>query len=599
MNLRILAVWMVLIGPSPQRSLPFVQPNDNRTPAGTWRGDTLHLALVVQMAVWHPEADAGPAITVAAFGEEGGAPQIPAPLIRVPAGTVIDATIRNALTDSTLIIRGLYTHPATAIDSIVVSPGATGHVVFAAGAPGTYLYDADAGVQDTLVEREQLGGALVVDSAGARTDDRIFVMNIWGDMVDSSRYGNALTINGKSWPYTERITLAVGDTARWRWVNATGRNHPMHLHGFYFLVQRHGTPLADTAFIPARQRLVVTEELRPGATMTIAWSPTRPGNWLFHCHIAFHVLPGDAELSAGPSIMHDGQHMAGLILGIVVPSPPKWRAPARSRPRRVTLAISELPRHRDSLRTIGVAIADHDAALPPARSPGPVLVVTREQPTDVTVINHLAQTSAIHWHGIELESYSDGVAGWSGAPGRLAPFIAPGDSFVAHLTLPRAGTFIYHTHLNDFSQLTAGLYGAIVVLEPGQRFHPATDHVFVVGWDGPADPPRIAVNGDIDSTPGSLELSAGVTHRLRFVNIGPAQLVRVSVLRDSTPVMWRPLAKDGMNLPPAQTTPRASGMLVRVGETFDAAISPEPGTYVVTVALPTGRPVYHRVLRVR
>ena len=40
---------------------------------------------------------------------------------------------------------------------------------------------------------------------------------------------------------------------------------------------------------------------------------------------------------------------------------------------------------------------------------------------------------------------------------------------VAHLTLKRAGTFIYHTHLNDLYQISTGLYGPIIVLEPGQR----------------------------------------------------------------------------------------------------------------------------------
>lgn len=597
----IVSYWVaclcLLLGAAP--TLPVVQANDNRTPAGTRRGDTLHLALVVQMAVWHPEADDGPAITVAAFGEEGKAPQIPAPLIRVPAGTIIDATVRNALTDSTLTVRGLNAHPVAAPDSFRVAPGATGHVVFAAGAPGTYAYAAVMGIEDTLVERELLGGALVVDAAGARTDDRIFVMNIWGTPIDSVDYANALAINGKSWPYTERLTLALGDTARWRWVNATIRNHPMHLHGFYFRVDSHGSPGTDTIYTPEQRRLAVTEELRPYATMAIAWSPARPGNWLFHCHIAFHAVPGAAELDPHAPDMHGERHMAGLILGITVPPPTGWREPARDRTRRVTFAISELPRHggKDTLRTVGVAIADAGASLPAPSSPGPVLVVTRDQPTDITVVNHLAQSTAIHWHGIELESYSDGVAGWSGAPGRLAPSIAAGDSFVAHLTLPRAGTFIYHTHMHDLSQLTAGLYGPIVVLEPGQRFDPATDHVFTVGWDGPAPPLRIVVNGDSVAPP--LVLAAGKTHRLRFVNIGPAQLVRLSLFQDSTRVAWHPLAKDGVAPPPWLATPRPANMLLRVGETFDAAFDPSPGTYRLVVCRPDGFVFYSRVLTVR
>src|SRR5207248_3072089 len=164
------------------------------------------------------------------------------------------------------------------------------------------------------------------------------------------------------------------------------------------------------------------------------------------------------------------------------------------------------------------------------------LVLTRDQPTDITVVNHLREPTSVHWHGLELESYSDGVPGWSGSASQLAPSIAPRDSFVARLTLHRAGAFIYHTHLNDLEQLTSALYGAIVVLEPGRRFDPSTDHVFVTGWDGPEDPPHLVVNGDTLSEP--LELAAGVRHRFRFVNIGVASRSRFSILRDSTPAQW-------------------------------------------------------------
>ena len=107
---------------------------------------------------------------------------------------------------------------------------------------------------------------------------------------------------------------------------------------------------------------------------------------------------------------------------------------------------------------------------------------------------------------------------------QLAPSIEPGDSFVARLTLPRAGTFMYHTHMNDLEQITSGVYGPIVVLEPGRRFDSATDHVFIAGWDGPDDPPHTIINGD--SLPAPLTLKAGLPHRLRFINIGPANRFR-------------------------------------------------------------------------
>ena len=244
-------------------------------------------------------------------------------------------------------------------------------------------------------------------------------------------------------------------------------------------------------------------------------------------------------------------------------------------------------------------VVQEGAAQPRADSvvlPGSVLVLTRGQPTDIVVTNRLSEPTSIHWHGIELESFSDGVAGWSGAVNNLAPSIMPGDSFVAHLTLPRSGTFMYHTHLNDIEQLTSGLYGAILVLEPGQRFDPARDQVFVGGWASPVDPPRMIINGD--SLPSPLELAAGVPHRLRFVNIGVAVPATFSIVRDSTVMRWRRLAKDGADLPPAQAIMSPARQAIMVGETFDAEILLEPGEYRLLAVSPNG-PFYSQRLIVR
>jgi len=568
-----------------------VHPNDNRTPAGVRRGDTLFLHLVVTRARWYPQADSGPAITVEAIGEEGKPPQIPAPLIRVKTGTRIVASVRNALGDSSITVSGLQTRPATAWDSVRITPGATRTIRFTAGAPGTYAYRMLTGpVNQEVYERETTGGAFVVDSAGARTDDRIFVINIWGDpSKDSATYRNALTINGKSWPYTERLNVTLGDTVRARLVNASGREHPMHLHGFYFRVDARGDGLNDTTYTPSRRRLAVTEVMFPGSTMRMAWYADRPGNWLFHCHVAFHVIPEAALLDPPPpEATHSGDasvHMAGLILGINVRPNASWKEPERRDPRTLRLLVQEGKRRGRSERAMGYVL--QMGGEPPARDSvqiaGPVLVMTRGRPTDVTVVNHLSEPTGVHWHGIELESYSDGVVGWSGAPGRVAPPIAPNDSFVAHLTLPRAGTFIYHTHLGDLIQLTSGLYGAIVVLEPGQTFDPTTDHVYVAGWDGTADPPSILVNGDSVLPP--VVFATGKTHRLRFVNIGPAVPVRVTLARDTSLVHWRIVAKDGADYPPARVAAGRAEIEMDIGEVYDAEFDARaPGEYVLTIA---------------
>jgi FtsP/CotA-like multicopper oxidase with cupredoxin domain len=138
---------------------------------------------------------------------------------------------------------------------------------------------------------------------------------------------------------------------------------------------------------------------------------------------------------------------------------------------------------------------------------------------------------------------------------------------------------MYHTHFNDIEQLTSGLYGGIVVLEPGQRFDSARDHLYVGGWDGVGDPPHLLINGD--SIPPPLELTAGVPQRFRFVNIGPAGGYWPALRRDSTLLMWRAVARDGADLPPALATMGRALLRVQVGETADFVWTPEPGAYTL------------------
>jgi FtsP/CotA-like multicopper oxidase with cupredoxin domain len=588
-------------------NFPQVHPNDNRAPGGRLHGDTLELRLEVRMATWRPEADSGPSVEVAAFTEAGRAPEIPAPLIRVPTGTIIKASIANLLTDSTIAVHGLLTHAAVRDDSLVLHPGESKEVTFAAGEPGTYLYYAVLGKHSLVPfsndEREQLSGAFIVDPAGGSPPDRIFMINIWGSTIDSTSYRNALAINGRSWPYTERIEATVGDSIRWRVLNGSTRPHPMHLHGFYFRVDGFGDGLRDATPPPDKRPMAVTQTLQPFETMIMTWVPDRPGDWLFHCHIGFHVIP-DTRLDPPAPHSHDRMaddplvHMAGLVIGIVVHPAPGAAETSRGKARRLHLFVQEGARRGRAAR--GLSYVLQRGARAPAsdsiETGSSLLVLTRGEPTDIVVVNRLPEPAAIHWHGIELESYSDGVAGWSGSGSQLAPSIQPGDSFVARLTLPRAGTFIYHTHMNDLEQLTSGLYGGIVVLERGRRFDPRRDHIFVAGWDSDAEPIHLLVNGD--SLPAPLELSAAVPHRFRFVNIGVAAAFPFAIYRDTSLVEWRRLARDGADLPPAQMLNEPSMEWLDVGETRDVEFVPKPGEYRLVVGNPKN-PKWAQVLRAR
>src|SRR5262249_35846920 len=207
-------------------------------------------------------------------------------------------------------------------------------------------------------------------------------------------------------------------------------------------------------------------------------------------------------------------------------------------------------------------------------APGPPIVLTRGEPVEIAVENRLKQSTSVHWHGIELESYYDGVPGWTGEGRRLTPPIQPGETFVARFTPPRAGTFMYHTHLNDYVQLSTGLYGALIVLEPGQRFNADLDKIFVLsrgGTDDDKDP--FLINGEsLAVTP--VELQVGQRYRFRFVHITPAGALRVTLADSAHVETWRAIAKDGATLPPAQALRHGAEFTIAPGETYDFEFEP-------------------------
>lgn len=212
--------------------------------------------------------------------------------------------------------------------------------------------------------------------------------------------------------------------------------------------------------------------------------------------------------------------------------------------------------------------------------PSSPIVLHRGQPVKITVVNRLRAPTAVHWHGMELPSWSDGVPAWSGASKRLAPMIAPGDSFVASFTPPRAGTFIYHSHSNELFQISLGLYGALLVVEP-EQYDADRERVFIIGGNGPVgsiygsqpageSPARI--NGK--ARPDTVRLIAGRPYRLRIIQINPDFSTWVTLRQGSRTMTWRALAKDGAELSDAQRMSGPATLLAGPGETADFEFTP-------------------------
>jgi FtsP/CotA-like multicopper oxidase with cupredoxin domain len=577
--------------------LPKVMANDNRTPAGQLTNGVLELRLMFNEAAWYPEEDSGGQRDVYAFAEEGHAPQSSGPLIRAPQGTQIRISIHNTLPLGAKI-HGLHSHPGDAKDVLTLAPGETKQLQFVGGEPGTYIYWAST--SDKLLDNRDdketlLSGAFIVDEPGAKPSDRIFVLGLWSKGGPSAE--EILSINGKAWPNTERITLDQGETAHWRVINPTATDHAMDLHGFFFSVDGVGDGEGYEKYSKDQRYWAVTEHIEVGHTFDMTWTPDRAGNWLFHCHMTLHMSPSASlhpkeAQPAAYSPEHDhSASMGGLVIGITV-LPNASAVPvatSTTTPHKLQLVISE---NSEKIPLYNLEVNDprEPAATDKKKSPtllGPPIILTRGELAEIEVKNTTSDPTAIHWHGMELESYYDGVPGWTGSDQQTSPPIAPGSSFVARMTPPRAGTFVYHTHWHDEKQLVNGVYGPLIVLEPGQKYDPEHDRTFVfsLGKYAPFSL-MLLINGSPEPYP--VRLQAGTKYRLRFINITPnASSLRVRLTSKDAPVEWKVVAKDGADLPPAQLKSSAADMGITVGETYDVEYQEDtPGFANLQIWLP-------------
>ena len=590
-------------------AVPVVKANDNREAAGRLRDGVLRLDLDVVWAGWRPDSDVDTAVTVRAFAERGQAPTIPGPLIRVPEGTRVVLTVRNLAGDSTVTVHGLRPgEPGD--DTLSIAAGETRQVEFAAMRAGTFVYNAvttPAGMTARAGRDAQLSGVIVVDPAGVTVDprERIFVLSLIDVLPDTTRPPPRediweVAINGLSWPHTERLAYAMGDTARWRFVNATNRPHPMHLHGFHFLVTAKGNGRADTAYAPAARRYAVTELMLAGSTFSLEWNLTRPGNWLVHCHMIPHIVPFPerADSVRGHDIhaldRHPTSSMAGLVLGVsVADEHGAYKVPVGPDVATHRLLIQEERAVPGRMSRKGYVLQrGEEPASDSVSVPGTPLIVVRGQRNSVTIVNRLRAPTSVHWHGIELESVFDGVAGFSGHGRARAPLIAPGDSFTVWFTPPRAGTYMFHSHMDEEDQIASGMYAPLLVLEPGQPYDPDTDLTMMVGLlPNERGGSGRSLNGS--RTPPTRAIRAGKTYRLRLINMMAAPPVRFELSSDSTLRQWRLVSKDGATVPPLLRTLRPARLLAGVGETYDFEWTPTAGESVlkIQVMAPPGEPL--------
>ncbi len=89
--------------------------------------------------------------------------------------------------------------------------------------------------------------------------------------------------------------------------------------------------------------------------------------------------------------------------------------------------------------------------------PAPTLYFNKGDIAQINVTNNMDVDTSVHWHGILLPNYQDGV------PYINHPPIKPKNTHLFQFELKHAGTYWYHSHTGLQEQ--RGVYGAIVITE--------------------------------------------------------------------------------------------------------------------------------------
>ncbi|TCS94823.1 multicopper oxidase family protein [Hazenella coriacea] len=115
--------------------------------------------------------------------------------------------------------------------------------------------------------------------------DKEYVMSLNHGM---SQNGVVYTINGKTYPNTDPLTVKKGDLVKVTLQNDDPmHDHPMHLHGHEFqILSKDGKDLADQSIYKD------TLLLKPREKYEVAFIANNTGDWMFHCHELHHAASG-------------------------------------------------------------------------------------------------------------------------------------------------------------------------------------------------------------------------------------------------------------------------------------------------------------------
>ena len=161
-------------------------------------------------------------------------------------------------------------------------------------------------------------------------------------------------------------------------------------------------------------------------------------------------------------------------------------------------------------------------------TPGPTIEAVEGDRVRLYVTNKLPEPTTVHWHGLIVPNGMDGVSGLNQKP------IGVGETFVYELTLKQPGTFMYHSHFDEMTQIALGMVGMLIV-HPRRPVGPPVDRDFVlmshewrldVGARRPnpnemTDWNLLTFNGKSFPATQPLLVKTGERVRIRLGNLGP------------------------------------------------------------------------------
>ncbi|MCC7537155.1 MAG: copper oxidase [Deltaproteobacteria bacterium] len=217
------------------------------------------------------------------------------------------------------------------------------------------------------------------------------------------------------------------------------------------------------------------------------------------------------------------------------------------------------------------------------RTPGPTIEIVEGDRCRFYVTNRLPEPTSVHWHGVPLANGMDGVAGLTQRA------IGPGETFLYEITFRRAGTFMYHPHFDEMTQMALGMMGMLVVHPRRPRSVVDRDYVLMTSeWfirPGARRPDPARMNDfnlltfNSKAFPGTSALVArtGERVRLRIGNLSAMDHHPIHLHGPS----FKVVATDGGPIPEAGQWPETT-VLVPVGSTRDVElVATDPGDWAL------------------